>query len=150
MAVKVQFPWLRTQYRYDLIIIHQIARFCDYVVSFSQDNELNFAELFNTFRVSLEKELDFRLEAKNGILTAQQFKGNESIYIPKYYESTQRVLIMEFIDGVKINEINKLANPKECAHILIDLFSEMIFKHGHVHCDAHPGNILIRTQNKKT
>lgn len=84
------------------------------------------------------------LEAENGRKTAEQFRGNKEIYIPEYYQATQRVLVMEFIDGVKINEVNKLKNPKECARILIDLFGQMIFRFGHVHCDAHPGNILIR------
>jgi predicted unusual protein kinase regulating ubiquinone biosynthesis (AarF/ABC1/UbiB family) len=27
---------------------------------------------------------------------------------------------------------------------LIDVFAKMIFMYGHVHCDAHPGNMLVR------
>ena len=55
---------------------------------------------------------------------------------------------MEYIEGVKINEIDKLkqmfGEPKLASDILVDVFAQMIFKHGHVHCDAHPGNILVR------
>ena len=31
---------------------------------------------------------------------------------------------------------------------MIEVFSKMIFSHGHVHCDAHPGNILVRPDPK--
>lgn len=38
-------------------------------------------------------------------------------------------------------------NPHKVAHNLIDIFTTMIFKHGFIHCDAHPGNILVRKKN---
>lgn len=54
---------------------------------------------------------------------------------------------MEYIKGTKINEIEELkkqfGDPKLASEILIDVFARMIFNHGHVHCDAHPGNILV-------
>ena len=55
---------------------------------------------------------------------------------------------MEYVEGVKINEIDKLkerySRPQSASEILIDVFAKMIFMYGHVHCDAHPGNILVR------
>jgi aarF domain-containing kinase len=38
-------------------------------------------------------------------------------------------------------------NPQKVAHNLIDIFTTMIFKHGFIHCDAHPGNILVRRKD---
>ena len=35
-------------------------------------------------------------------------------------------------------------NPTEVAEVLTRIFSRMIFKNGFVHCDAHPGNIMVR------
>jgi aarF domain-containing kinase len=35
-------------------------------------------------------------------------------------------------------------DPVKCAKNLIEIFTQMIFKHGFIHCDAHPGNILVR------
>lgn len=55
---------------------------------------------------------------------------------------------MEFVEGVKINDIEALekdyGDAKKASNLLIDIFAKMIFNHGHVHCDAHPGNILVR------
>lgn len=60
---------------------------------------------------------------------------------------------MEFIDGIKINQRDKLIeagiDTKKVADNLVDIFTTMIFKYGFVHCDAHPGNILIRKKNNK-
>lgn len=35
-------------------------------------------------------------------------------------------------------------NPKVVAQDLVTIFGQMIFRFGHIHCDAHPGNILVR------
>jgi aarF domain-containing kinase len=59
---------------------------------------------------------------------------------------------MEYIDGIKIDETEALAekfgNAKSCSDILLDVFAKMIFVDGHIHCDAHPGNILVRPNPK--
>ena len=34
--------------------------------------------------------------------------------------------------------------PREVALLLLDAFSEMVFVHGRVHADPHPGNLLVR------
>lgn len=57
---------------------------------------------------------------------------------------------MEFIDeSLKINEIDQIKAKfpdtfEEIPKILITAFAEMIFENGHIHCDPHPGNILVR------
>lgn len=60
---------------------------------------------------------------------------------------------MEYIEGDKINDIpnleKKFGDPKKASQILIDVFAKMIFNFGHVHCDAHPGNILVRPNPKR-
>lgn len=55
---------------------------------------------------------------------------------------------MEFMRGCKINEKEKITkmgfDPKQVAKDLVTIFGQMIFKFGHIYCDAHPGNILVR------
>lgn len=54
---------------------------------------------------------------------------------------------MEFIDGVKVNDVEGLRarglDPKKVGPLLCEAFSEMIFVHGVVHCDPHAGNMLV-------
>jgi aarF domain-containing kinase len=60
---------------------------------------------------------------------------------------------MEYVQGDKIDDLEtlktKYGSPKAATDILIDIFAKMIFIHGHVHCDAHPGNILVRPNPSK-
>lgn len=53
----------------------------------------------------LYEEIDYRLEAANAAEFAKNFEGIEWIKVPKVYEqySTQEVLVMEYVPGVKVN-----------------------------------------------
>ena len=55
---------------------------------------------------------------------------------------------MEYVEGIKIDDLKRLeeafGNPRAATDLLVDIFAHMIFLHGHVHCDAHPGNIFVR------
>jgi len=57
---------------------------------------------------------------------------------------------MEFVEGDRINDIEalklKFGSPEKVSSALIDIYARMVFLYGHVHCDAHPGNIFIRKQ----
>lgn len=68
--------------------------------------------------------------------------------------TTQRVLTMEFIEGIQINDLNTIKknkiNPYEVSNKLSDMYSKMIFIHGFVHSDPHPGNILVRKGEKES
>jgi len=55
---------------------------------------------------------------------------------------------MEFMEGGLVNDLeyinqNKIST-REVGTKLGNLFSEMIFIHGNLHCDPHPGNLLVR------
>ncbi|TLP71976.1 AarF/ABC1/UbiB kinase family protein [Maribacter sp. ACAM166] len=54
---------------------------------------------------------------------------------------------MEFLDGIKVSEIDtlKAANidPPALAKVGVDLYVEQILKHGFFHADSHPRNILV-------
>lgn len=74
------------------------------------------------------------------------------MHIPTVFSSysSDRMITMEFIrDAVKINSKSEIEavlrlKPLDCASLLVETFGKMIFRFGHIHCDAHPGNILIR------
>jgi aarF domain-containing kinase len=150
VAVKIQFPFLRTQSKWDLWVLEKITSLCNYLMQKNDFKDVNLVAIFKTWTNTLVEELDFEREIANAQHTSQLFKGNPALYIPKMHPdvSSRRLIVMEYIDGVKINEVEKLKsmgfNTKEIGATLINIFSEMVFKHGFVHCDAHPGNILIR------
>lgn len=66
--------------------------------------------------------------------------------------SSKRVLVMEYLNGGQVNDLDYLQKHKidtyDVANKIGQLYSNMIFIHGFVHSDPHPGNILI-CKNKK-
>lgn len=106
-------------------------------------------------RKNLPIELDFINEGKNAEKLAYMLKKYDFVKIPKIYwkYSSSRVLTMEFCEGVKVDDLDSHkknnVNVNEISRRLGMIFSEMIFKHGFVHCDPHPGNILINSRKNR-
>jgi aarF domain-containing kinase len=78
------------------------------------------------------------------------FKDYRWLKVPKiiWKYTTPRVLVMEFEHGGQVNNIeyikaNKL-DPYDISNKIGLLYSNMIFVHGFVHSDPHPGNIFVR------
>lgn len=97
-----------------------------------------------------QQEMDFLIEAKNA---KHFYQLNESItYVtcPKIYDkyTTSKILVMEYIDGVEVDDINKLNelgyDLKEIAEKLCENYIKQIVEDGFFHADPHPGNIKIR------
>src|SRR5947207_5034790 len=78
------------------------------------------------------------------------FKDNRTIYIPRICDDylSRRVLVLEWIDGIKINDyaaldaagINRLEVAKRTAYAYFSQF----FEAGFFHADPHPGNLLVK------
>ncbi|EGF77167.1 hypothetical protein BATDEDRAFT_1690, partial [Batrachochytrium dendrobatidis JAM81] len=97
---------------------------------------------------SLKLELDFRLEANNCNRIRNMFLNSGLISVPKVIWVSKRVLVMEYIDGAKIDDKEYMKkhniHPEAVTQDLSRAFFEMMFYHGFVHCDPHPGNVFIR------
>lgn len=65
--------------------------------------------------------------------------------------SSERVLVMEYLKGGQVNDLNYIKqhklDPYDITNKLGQLYSHMIFLEGFVHADPHPGNILV-SKNK--
>jgi len=74
----------------------------------------------------------------------------ERVYVPKLYPSycSQRIMTAEWCDGVKVNDLEAIRKMgysfSDIMHSVVSLFGHQIFVTGVVHCDPHPGNVLVR------
>jgi len=112
--------------------------------------EFQFQWLVDQIKKNLPLEVDFLHEGQNCEKMGEYLKRFKNISVPKiFWEfSTQRVLFMEYIDGGLVDDIdfiqeNNLSVDKISKH-LGELYSEMIFNRGDIHCDPHAGNIMVR------
>jgi ubiquinone biosynthesis protein len=105
------------------------------------------------FADSLKKEIDYMNEAFYIERFSSQFPDDPTVYVPKVFSgaTTTQVLTMEYIDGVKASDIDRLDeggfDRKVIAARGADLIFKQIFVYGFFHADPHPGNIAILPDN---
>ena len=98
--------------------------------------------------VSLD-EINYRHEAKNLERFRTNFETDSRVGVPDvvWERSTRRVLTLEDVTAIKINDVAALAaagiNPNAVAAELARVTFEQIFNHGFFHADPHPGNIFV-------
>ena len=101
------------------------------------------------FTKVIRSELDYGTEGRNAERLRKNFEDDKTIYTPKiYWEfSSRRILTMELIEGIKINnlkELNKVGyNRKKIAENVAKAFIKQILIDGFFHADPHPGNMLV-------
>ncbi|XP_073494243.1 aarF domain-containing protein kinase 1 isoform X2 [Phyllobates terribilis] len=112
--------------------------------------QFEFMWLVEEAKKNLPRELDFLNEARNAEKMAAMVRKFPFLRIPKIHwdVSTERVLVMEYVEGGQANDLHYMErngiDVNQVSRALGKLYSEMIFVHGFVHCDPHPGNVLIR------
>ncbi|MCL4130195.1 UNVERIFIED_CONTAM: hypothetical protein GTU68_059519, partial [Idotea baltica] len=149
VAVKVQHPSVLDHSNVDIkgmeVLVNMVSRLFP---------DFHFEWLVEETRRNLPMELDFRNEGKNAERVASMFEHVSWLKVPSidWSLTTTRVLTMEFCEGGQVNDLEYLLAKKiDCLEVsrkLGDLYSEMIFVNGFVHCDPHPGNILVNKAGK--
>ena len=147
VVVKVQRPGIENTIAVDLEILAHLAGLMEEHLEEVQGHRPT--AVVREFARSLSREIDFSIELLNIQRFARQFEGNETIHVPAVYPklSGERILVMEYINGIKAGDIEGL---RRAGHDLgklarrgANLVMEQIFVHGFFHADPHPGNILV-------
>lgn len=149
VAVKVQHPYVRGNSMVDMKTMEVCVRLMAWVFP-----DFKMQWLVDESKKNLPIELDFLNEGRNAEKVASLFKRYKWLRVPKIYweHSTDRVLVMEYLEGGQVDNVqyiraNRL-DPFEISSKLGKLYSNMIFVHGFVHSDPHPGNILVHRNEK--
>jgi len=143
-AVKVQYPGIEHIVDIDLANMSFFIRALNLL-----DRSMDYRFVADEMRKHVPLELDFINEGHNAERIAADFADVEDIVVPKIYwdYTSRRVLTMEYIDAVKITDIEGMkaigADPWDVAKILVFAFAEMIVRHGFFHADPHPGNLMV-------
>jgi len=150
-AVKIQRPGIRAVIEVDLEIMLHLATLAErHVEELALHKPVTIVE---EFARTLEKEIDFRIEAANIDRVAQGFLGDPTVYIPTVFRefSTAAVLTTEYVEGIKISNIGELDAAGYDRRLLCsrgaDIVLKQVFRHGFFHADPHPGNIFALPGN---
>jgi len=151
VVIKVQRPDIENIIAIDLEILAHIASLMEQYVEELRGHRPS--AVVDEFARSLSLEIDYTVELANVQRFARQFSDNKTIYVPLVYAelSTERILTMEYIDGIKTSKIDELRRKGYDLHLIAErganLVMEQVFVHGFFHGDPHPGNIFILPDN---
>lgn len=149
IAIKIIKPLVKQQYQNDINFLYNIAKILNF---FSKKvKRFNLFSTIQIFESSMQNEINLLSEASACITMKKQNIRN--LIIPKIYltYSTENILVMDFIDGVNIDEAIKNKNNYNLQLIAKNLawiFFTQSYHNGFFHADMHEGNILILPDNK--
>jgi ubiquinone biosynthesis protein len=144
VAVKVQRPQIRSIIEQDIHILFYLAHLIERFVPELRSYRLT--SVVKEFSDSIMRELDFKQEGNNAERFRFVFKKNRHINIPRIFwdYTTPRVLTMDFVHGVRANDlegIRKLGNsPRKLALYGVGAVFQQFLIDGFFHADPHPGN----------
>ena len=148
VAVKVNRPNVKEIVRRDLIVINRLLRLAkNRMESFLYTSIKN---VIDDFSLRVYEEMDYVKERENlkriwGNLSAR----NERVLVPNVFDeiSTSEVLVMQYVSGTKITDIDSLKQKnydlKNLAFRVDLLFLKMLLRDDIFHADPHPGNISL-------
>ena len=146
VAVKIQRPNLNEIIRFDLLVLRKLARFLDrYKIIRGQD----WCDMMDEFDRTIHEEMDYLAEGRNADRFRTNFAQWNDVHVPAiYWEFTsRRVLVMEFIHGLKVTDLDSLNaagfSPQKINELMVRTYFKQLFEDAFFHADPHPGNLRV-------
>jgi ubiquinone biosynthesis protein len=147
VALKIRRPDITKVVQADLDILKNLAQLAERRLPFLSPYKP--LALAREFERSLKRELDFTVELRTMQRCRTQFAGDATAHIPYTVDafSTPRVIAMEFIGGVGVDDLEGIramgVDPSEVAITGARVLLRQIFSFGFFHADPHPGNLRV-------
>jgi predicted unusual protein kinase regulating ubiquinone biosynthesis (AarF/ABC1/UbiB family) len=151
VAIKVQRPDLRERITIDLYILRNLAGWVQRKVKRVRSDLVGILDELGD---RIFEEMDYIHEGENAERFFELYGSMKDIYVPKiYWEYTnRRVLTMEWINGLKLTQPEKIAalgiNARYLIEIGVQCSLRQLLEHGFFHADPHPGNLLATMDGK--
>uniref|UniRef100_A0A7S2WE07 ABC1 atypical kinase-like domain-containing protein n=1 Tax=Eucampia antarctica TaxID=49252 RepID=A0A7S2WE07_9STRA len=149
VAIKVQRAGLKELFDSDLKNLKKVAVLLDKFDPKTDGADRNWVAIYEESERLLYEEINYVNEAENARRFAADFKDISYVRVPDVYSdiSTPRVLIMEFIESLKLTDIEQIdslgLNRDLLAKRTANSFLRQIIETGYFHCDPHPGNLCV-------
>ena len=151
VAVKVQRPDLREKITIDLYILRRLAAWGQKAI---KQVRSDLVGILDELGERVFEEMDYVNEGENAERFFQLYGHMKDVYVPKiYWEYTnRRVLTMEWINGIKLTQVEEIAalgiNARYLVEVGVQCSLRQLLEHGFFHADPHPGNLLATYDGK--
>lgn len=150
VAVKIQHSDIHKQVHWDLSTYQAMM----WIYEQMFEMPIFFISKYIASRMKLE--INFLHELENSETTRKHVEEEwgtgdfPEVYVPRVYKDmcSNRVMVTEWIEGVSLSKKDEIRDQKfdvsKIMSTVLTLFSKQVFEWGAVHCDPHPGNIIVR------
>lgn len=151
VAVKVQRPGLAEQITKDIYVIRVLAVWATNNI---KQIRSDLVSIVDEFGLRIFEEMDYNHEGANAERFERLYGYLPEILVPSIYEqyTGRRVLTMEWIEGIKLTELDELArrniDPTHVIEVGVQCSLRQLLEHGFFHADPHPGNLLVTPEGK--
>ncbi len=152
VAVKILKPNIRETVDKDVRVLAWVFSIA---TAFFQNNQINsLITVYEQFSSTIYEEMDLDHEARNIHDFRRRYADDTRVRIPRVIDelSSRDVLVLEWMDGIKISDVDAVKaaghNIPELLDRLVTIFAEQILRHGNFHADPHPGNIFVNEQGQ--
>jgi predicted unusual protein kinase regulating ubiquinone biosynthesis (AarF/ABC1/UbiB family) len=146
VAVKVQRPNLKPIMMLDLYLMRLFAKWLGWLLPLNLGHDLTL--IVDEFGIKLFEETDYENEGRNAERFAKNFQDDPNVKVPKIYwdYSSDRVLVLEWIHGVKLTDLAAVRSlgldQDAIIQIGVTAGLRQLLEHGLFHADPHPGNLF--------
>lgn len=146
VILKIRRPGIKDQMEKDLNILTYLAGKADKHVDIGGKFISGEVKEFGSWT---REELDLKKEARNAQVFQENMQSEDNIRIPDVHMdlTTEKVLTMEYVEAVKVDDVEKLRDmdidEEEIAKTGIRAFIKQILRDGFLHADPHPSNFLV-------
>ncbi len=152
VAVKVQRPDIEQVIESDIAVLRRIAARLDRYPNLIRG--VDWQGTLNEFHATIFEEVDYSAEIRNAETFRKHFAEWREVYVPRIHEvfSTRRLIVMEFIEGVKVNDKEAILaaghDPQEVIKLLSRTYLKQLLEDGFFHADPHPGNLRLMADGR--
>jgi predicted unusual protein kinase regulating ubiquinone biosynthesis (AarF/ABC1/UbiB family) len=152
VAVKVQRPNLLPKITCDLYLMRWAATWIKPLLPLNLGDNLTI--VVDEFGTKLFEEIDYQNEGRNAEKFAANFHDDPTVKVPLIYwrYSSQTVLTLEWIDGIKLTDLEGIRKAGLDRDLLIKagVTSGMrqLLEFGFFHADPHPGNLFAMADGR--
>jgi ubiquinone biosynthesis protein len=147
VVVKVQRPGINAVVETDLELFLRQARFLERRSETMRG--YNLVAITKELARSVREELDYQVEGRNAERLRNNLRTDGRFKVPQVYWglTTRRVITLEYVDGIKFNEIHRLRQAdydlSSVAQVTIEGYLKQIFVDGFYHADPHQANLMV-------
>jgi predicted unusual protein kinase regulating ubiquinone biosynthesis (AarF/ABC1/UbiB family) len=152
VAVKIQRPGIATQVERDINVLRRVARVLERYPNLIRG--VDWQGTLDAFRETVFEEMDYAQETRNAEVFRSHFERWREVYVPRVYGvfSTRQIIVMEFIEGLKVTDVDGLAaagfDPHEMVKLLSRTYLKQLLEDGFFHADPHPGNLRVMADGR--